>query len=166
MASYPINDFIQASGGDWAGDLDDKMRSFAVDNYKILYAALLILVLYIVYMLWFKPEGFNPGQTLRVQQRDDNGGTNAVQNQGVGIVASEQALLGPAPGSVSYKLLHDPGFGCANRVNSPDNAWTWLNQVVRQPDPQVQSENAVGSRGDLHNVPIDDSNLTKVMVGL
>ena len=148
------NDFVLAGAYDGAG-MGDTLQEYAKEYYMFLYAALVVLVLVVVWCFMYKGESFNPGQTMRAQQREDTGASNYVQQSGVGIIASEQNLLGPAPGTVSWKLLQDPGFNCAGRASVGDDAWVWMANASKEKDAE----------GMTASVPMGDDALTRVMSG-
>lgn len=160
MSNYDLNQgFIVATGG-FFEDLDAGIKTFVQSNHQLVFGALVVMSLVIVYHYAYK-ESFNPGQTLRAVQRDDTGATNDVQNTGVGIIASEQNIIAPKPGTMPYQILHDQGFNCAGRTPVGEDAWTWMTNVVNTP-----GENAVGFRGaNTDNVPLPDNTLSKAMAG-
>lgn len=160
-SAYDItgNSFVAVGSGD--GMLDDIYTAIQKPaNSPMIFAVLVIMTLVIIYLVMTKcaalvSEKFNPGQTLRVQQREDTGASNYVQNQGVGIIASEIAMNQPKPGSAPYKILHDPSFNCAGRQQSGDNAWAWQTNVAMEKFVD----------GGLHNTPANDNALSKAMSG-
>ncbi len=158
-AAHDLSGFTVATGG-FLEDLDAGIKSFVQNNHQLVFGALVVMALVIVYN-YTRKETFNPGQTLRAVQRDDTGATNDVQNSGVGIIASEQNIVAPKPGTMPYQILHDTSFNCAGRVPVGDDAWSWMTNVASAP-----GEAAVGSRGaNTDNVPLPDNSLSKIMAG-
>lgn len=158
-AAYDVNGFVLASGGGFLDDMDAGIKDFVHKNYQLVFAACVIMFFVIVYHFVHK-EGFNPGQTLRASQRDDTGATNDVQNQGVGIIASEQNIIAPKPGTMPYQILHDQSFNCAGRTPVGDDAWAWMTAVAAGPGE------AFGVRGaNTDNIPLPDNALSAVMAG-
>lgn len=160
-------EYVTIGGGDMAVPkvIDDAMRKYVAGHYLIAGTALILLALYVVYLMWFKSEAFNPTQTLRDVDGDQFGlgnrefldnpgrdGSNFAKNtqsqgQGALIVAPGNAA---APGSLAYQVLNSADFNCANRKSVGDNAWDWMNGVAH--------ENAVGR-------PQNDNDFSKVLSG-
>lgn len=158
QAAYDINQgFTVATGGFFEG-LDADIKWYIETNYQLVFGALVVMTLVLVYNYMHKSESFNPGQTLRAVQRDDTGASNDVQNSGVGIIASEQNIVAPKPGTMPYQILHDQGFNCAGRVPMGEDAWAWMTNVASAPGEAFRGANT-------DNVPLPDNTLSKVMAG-
>jgi len=160
QAAYDLNQGFTVATGGFLDDLNEGIKAFVQNNHQLVFGALVVMSLVIVYHYMHK-ESFNPGQTLRAVQRDDTGATNDVQNQGVGIIASEQNIVAPKPGTIPYEILHDTGFNCAGRIPVGNDAWAWMTNVANTP-----GEAAIGNRGaNTDNVPLPDNSLSKIMAG-
>ena len=78
MADYNLygGNFVTLGGDDGLlSQVDEGVKSWMSDHYKLAFCLLVVLILVVVWMWlkWQPKESFNPGQTLRVQQRDDKG---------------------------------------------------------------------------------------------
>jgi len=172
MNDYDIygSNFVSLGGGGMLEDFDEKVKSWMDDHYKLAFCLLVILVLVVIWMAmkWQpKTESFNPGQTLRAQQRDDTGATNVIQDNGVGIVATQQAIVAPKPGTAAYDILNSPAYNCAGRVPVGNDAWGWMNSVAHEKDASgsTQAEYLIGQNGGLNNSPVSPKDLSAVMAG-
>ncbi len=159
--------FVTLGGDGVLDNLDKNVKSLMESHYQLAFAALIILLLLVVWMWlkWAPKEQFNPGQTLRVQQRDDTGATNVIQSNGVGVVATQQAVVAPKPGTEAYDILNSASFNCAGRVPVGTDAWAYMNGVANEKDANGSTQAEFFSNGNLNNTPINDNKLSAIMGG-
>lgn len=183
MADYNLygGDFVTLGSGPLEG-FDEKVKDWMSGHYQLAFCLLVVLILVVMWMWmrWAPKESFNPGQTLRAQQRDDTGATNAIQNNGVGIVATQQAIVAPKPGTAAYDILNSPAYNCSGRVPVGTDAWGYMNAVAHEKNasgstqseyfdgenPALLVDGQLGSgSGALFNAPVDDNKLSRAMSG-
>lgn len=140
--AYNLSDSYVSVGGDMGKSLDDFARKWVGRHYLISFVLILVLTLLLLWLVFWRGEGFMPTTTLRFQQRDGLG---------------ESAEGGPAvtsaqPGSPSWQILNSKDFDCANRSLNHEDAWAWQENVMR-----TGPENAQGG--------LNDSDFSKIAAG-
>lgn len=145
--SYNLDDAYVAVGG--AG-LQETVNDFAdkvIGDHRTL-ALGLIIVLSLAVIWWivrWSKESFNPTQNMRNQDSDQFGfgakehmaaapSAFAQMTQDgsyVPLTIDPNAKAGQ-PGSAAYQVLHSADYACANRSQSPSDAWSWMNGVAHE----------------------------------
>jgi hypothetical protein len=137
--------------------VDNVLKATVEAHYQIAAAVIVVLVLLVI-LCYFRKERFNPTATMYKIGQDQQGvGWTASENRERaegGKPAAAPAQAGPKEGSASWAVLHSDDFACDKRDPVGDDAWGWM--VGHSKD----AESAHGGRGRL-----SEGALTKSMAG-
>ena len=127
-------------GGFVPQSVDDFARRWVGGHYLLASAALLVLVLVVVWLAVWKVEGFNPTATLRMQTRDglgesmEDGKSGAVEQAKTGEGSHyDPSAKANQPGSLAWEVLHSDDYNCNKRESVGDDAWGWMSGVAAEP---------------------------------
>ena len=111
--------------------LDGKIIAVVGPHYRIIGACAVMAVIILIAYLggWLDP--FRPIAWARIQTRASSAFAQQVQGTHSSFTYDPNATADQA-NSLAYQVLHSKDFACDTRTTVGDDAWSWMNGVVKE----------------------------------